>query len=319
MKGHLAAIGITFILVLPVRESLLAPALGQLVSVECCITYGDLLTIGECLSGPVVTEVPDGCGPVGTCVISFGENQDVAAYACAPDQPGIPHPPRAYCTDWSLEGVEPEHECLADHNSGLDLFATVDADGDGDLDLRDVALFLETLEPVPRVRQSKAHVVSVECCLPAVELLRIGECMSGPGLTHAPGTCRFPASCTIGFSEPVYPGDFLHHLCGTGPPEPPDPADAFCASWYQTGEPAADVCEVDFASGVGSFVTFDSDGDGDLDLADLAVYQREFGSPTEPRIRPPGFTSPDDQSASRRLEEVDNSTSARASLLKSSR
>lgn len=259
------------------------PALGQLVSSKCCISRDELLTFRDCLSGPVSTQIPDHCYRAGTCVIGFGENQDTADVLCTPDQPGIPDPPRGYCTDWSLEGVEPEYECLAHHNSGFDLFTFWESDGDGDLDLRDVAWFLTTLdmyEPVPRLRQSNAHIVSVECCFPAGELLRIGEGMSGPGWAIEPEALGYTPRCRVGFSEPVEPGDFLYRLCGTGPPDPPGPPDALCTSWQLVDEPVAQMCEVSLGSYMSSFVTFDDDGDGDIDLTDFAHFQIEIGSPT---------------------------------------
>ena len=251
---------------------------AQLVSVECCHYEGDLLKIGHCTSGPNATQLPEDCQPPGNCVLGFGANTELMGLLCAAEQPELPDEPRAMCTSWVLDDAPVVDECVASPATGINLFTIYDADRDGDLDLRDVAAFQELFHGIPNPTQSDAMLVRVECCFPEASLLSLGLCLSGPGVLDAPPECDSQAACTLGFSDTVQVGDFMHRLCRPESTTTIGPSDFFCSSWVEEGVPIVQSCEATEASGVGSWLVFDDDGDGDLDLVDFASLQRIFES-----------------------------------------
>jgi len=249
---------------------------GQLVSVRCCIEQPDLGRIGECISGPDDTSLPSSCPPAAICVLAFGNNTEVMESLCDPTQPVQPIPVRGYCSQWVDENFVVVHECTAKLNASINLFAVFDDEQDGDLDLWDLAVFNQDYDSVPKLEQSDAVVVYVECCVPEGVVRNIGACLSGPGGTTIPTACDAAANCVVGFSALVEVGDWLNKLCASGPRVPPDPSTSYCFSWQSEEIPIVHLCPGSHISGLAMFVVSDSDGDGDVDLCDFAVFQREF-------------------------------------------
>jgi hypothetical protein len=165
---------------------------------------------------------------------------------------------------------------VAADNAGIDLFTLLDSQGDGDFDLRDFALFQEGFGTVPKVIQTESRIVSVECCYPEGHVRGIGLCLSGPGVSSAPGACESGALCEVGFSEPVELGDYMYELCSSGPVVMPDPSESFCSAWLKEGSEPVQTCRAAYAQGVSPFIVFDNDGDADLDMFDFASFQINF-------------------------------------------
>lgn len=254
---------------------------GQVISVRCCIEQPDLERIGECVSGPGDTSLPSSCPPAATCALGFGSNADLMESLCDPAQSAQPVPVRGYCSEWSDDNSVAVHECTAGLNPSINLFAVFDDEQDGDLDLGDLAVFHQVYDSTPKLEQSDAVLVYLECCVPQAVVKAIGNCLSGPGETALPGTCNAAANCIAGFSAPVEVGDWLNRLCASGPIVPPDPSNSYCSSWQSEEIPTVYLCPGSHISGLAMFVVSDSDGDGDVDLRDFAVLQREFEPPTD--------------------------------------
>jgi len=198
------------------------PSEARLVSVECCISEGNLTRIGECLSGPDNTRVPQACGSIGTCVLGFNADTALPEEMCDWTQPDIPDEPRAMCKSWVSPENSAAQKCVASPNTDFNLFETFDADYDGDMDLRDMAALQQIYHSLPKQIQGEARLVFVECCVPGTDSLPV---------------------CTLGFSGPVEPGDYLHELCRPGPPSNPDPDGSTCYSWTAGYVPVAFLCE----------------------------------------------------------------------------
>jgi len=247
---------------------------AQLVSVECCHYEEDLLKIGQCASGPGETQLPENCEPPGHCVLKFGANAELMGLLCDAEQPELPEESRAMCSSWVIDYAPVFDECIASAAAEIDLFSVYDADSDGDLDLRDIALFQELFREIPNPTQSEATLVYVECCFPEATLRSLGLCLSGPYGVEAPPDCDAKAACTLGFSDTIELGDFMYRLCRPESTTTPGPADRFCSSWREEGIPIVQYCEATDAAGVGSWLVFDDDDDGDLDLRDFASIQR---------------------------------------------
>lgn len=250
---------------------------AQLVSVSCCTEQPDLEKIGECVSGPGDTLQPSSCPPAATCVLGFSDNSELMGSLCDPEQVIPPIPFRAYCSEWVDEASTVLTQCVAKSNASISLFAVYDDDQDGDLDLQDFAVFDQVYDSVPKLEQSDAVVAAVECCVPDSVVRAIGDCLSGPGGTTIPNACDRTATCVIGFSALVELGDWQYKLCASGPAALPDPSTSFCDSWQAEGIPITHSCRGSRIAGNSFFVISDSDGDGDVDLADFSVFQREFG------------------------------------------
>jgi len=138
---------------------------AQVVSVDCCVLEEHLLQVGECLSGPDGTETPSTCRSAAICVLGFGPDNLLTGVLCDPTQPVPPDEPRGYCVSWVNDRLQVTNRCVAAEAAGLNLFTMYDTDGDGDLDLTDIAVFQQTYQSVPKRVQSDAVLVSVECCL----------------------------------------------------------------------------------------------------------------------------------------------------------
>jgi len=255
------------------------PVWAQLVSVRCCTEQADLERIGECISGPGNTSQPTSCLPAATCVLGFGDNAGLMESLCDPEQVLSPTPFRAYCSEWVDETATVVKQCVAKSNASINLFTVYDDDLDGDLDLQDLAVFDQVYDSVPKVEQSDAVLLSVECCVAESVVRAIGECLSGPGGTTIPSACDRTTTCVVGFSALVELGDWQYRLCTTGLPELPDPLTSYCVSWQMEGIPITHFCRGSRIAGNSFFVVSDSDGDGDVDLADFSVFQIEFGLP----------------------------------------
>lgn len=256
------------------------PASAQLVSVRCCTEQADLERIGECISGSGDTSQLTSCPPAATCVLGFGNNTGLMGSLCDSEQVIPPSPFRAYCSEWADESSTVTHECVAKPNASINLFAVYDDDQDGDLDLQDLAVFDQVYDSVPKLEQSDAVLVAVECCVPDSVVRAIGDCLSGPGGMTIPSACDGTATCVVGFSALVELGDWQNKLCASGPAVLPDPSMSLCHSWQTEGIPLAHSCRGSHIAGNSFFVVSDGDGDGDVDLADFSVFQREFGIAT---------------------------------------
>lgn len=215
-------------------------SIAQVVSVKCCISEGNLTRIGECLSGPDDTRIPSICGSIGTCVLGFDEPVDATGVLCDPAQPHIPDDPRAVCISWLVQEPTVAQECVASPNTDFNLFETFDADQDGDLDLRDMAVFQRTYQSVPKQVQSDARLVFVECCVPAAGM-GVGQKRIS-GADAAEDAAGSQPVCTLGFSGLLEPGDYLYELCRPGTtPKPPE--GSTCVSWSAADVPVAFLCE----------------------------------------------------------------------------
>lgn len=200
-------------------------AAAQVVSVSCCISEGNLTRIGECLSGPENDTFPPGCGSIVTCVLGFGGDTAIMDVMCDPARPELPDEPRAVCKSWTATEAQVTQECIAVPNTDFNLFEMYDADGDGDMDLRDAAAFQKIYQSVPKEVQSEARLVYVECCVPA-----------GGGADTTP-------TCTLGFDGVIEPGDYMYELCVPGSFPTPHTPGLLCESWSVGYVPAMYLCE----------------------------------------------------------------------------
>lgn len=235
MKSQTLQIALVSLLVI-------APGAAQVASVKCCISEGNLIRIGECLSGPEHTDAPPACGSIGTCVLGYGADTTLMPEMCAPGQPDLPDEPRAVCWSWMADNVPITRQCVAAANTNFSQFDIYDADRDGDLDLRDIAVFQQIYKSVPNEVQSDARLVFVECCTPASEQGSTDGVYLEPHMANDPLAAGSLPFCTLGFSAPVGPGDYLYELCRPGP-APESKADADCFSWSVKGIPVVQYCE----------------------------------------------------------------------------
>jgi len=255
------------------------PASAQMVSVRCCSSQADLEKVGNCISGPGDPSRPPACAVGATCVLGFGANVETMGGLCDPDRPTIPDLSRGYCSSWADEEATIEHECVALPSTGISLFEVFDDDQDGDFDLLDLAMFFEAYNSVPKQIQSDARLVSLECCVPESVIRDIGVCLFGPGGGTIPAACTHDMHCTVGFSLPVEVGDYLYRLCASGLSVTPDLSDGICTFWQDPATPSAFECPVSKRAGLSLFVVSDADDDGDVDLRDFSVFQRESEFP----------------------------------------
>jgi len=245
---------------------------GEPVDRACCVRTDELQEIGLCVSGPRAFERPSECGETGRCYIAVGggaSGVDSGESGSGGDQAqsaGFLHP-RAYCSS-SFKEQDVQSTLIGGY--GIDLFTVFDDDQDGDLDLRDVAVFMETYEPAPKRVQSDARMVAAECCFSIEDQRGVGVCLSGPGVNHPIASCENQGRCVVGFDGVVGPGDLMYKLCSVAPFVDLDPAATECASWSFDGPPVTFTCNASYIAGVTPFSTFDADGDGDFDLGDLA-------------------------------------------------
>ena len=268
---------------------------AQLVSVRCFTQQADLDRIGDCVSGDGNLMQPLTCPAGATCVLGFGGKVQLMPALCDPEDPDIPDPSRAYLSSWTDPTTPVWQECVAKPQASVSLFSVFDDEvraavntrprraaaqvSDGDLDLADLAVFLQVYDVTPKLVQSDAVLAYAECCVHESVIRNIGQCLSGPRVTTAPFPCDGVATCVAGFSEPVEIGDYQHKLCASGEPVLPGPSDAVCVSWQAEGVPAAHLCPARNIPGSTFFIVSDADGDADVDLADFAVFQREFAAP----------------------------------------
>ena len=248
---------------------------AQVVSVECCISEGSLTRIGQCLSGPDNTTFPPSCGSIGTCVLGFDADTALASEMCDPAQPEIPDELRAVCRSWVAQEASVTQECVASPNTDFSHFEMYDADRDGDLDLRDMAVFQEVYRLLPLRTPSRARLVSVECCISEGNLTRIGECLSGPDNTNIPQTCGSIGTCVLGFDTNT---TLLPDMCDLRQPDIPDEPRAVCKSWVVPESVVAQECVASPHMDFNLFEMHDADSDGDMDLRDMAVFQEGYRS-----------------------------------------
>jgi hypothetical protein len=246
---------------------------AQVVSVECCISDGNLTRIGACLSGPANAMIPHTCGSIGTCMLGFGPDTTLMDAMCDPDQAYPSDEPRAVCRSWVAAGTSVTHECVAKPNTDFNLFAMYDADHDSDLDLWDIAAFQMVYRSLPTLTPSDARLVSVECCISEANLTRIGECLSGPDNTRAPAACGSIGTCVLGFNVDTAVPD---RMCDWTQPAIPHEPLAVCKSWVAPESSAAQRCVASPNTDFSPFEMFDADDDGDMDLQDVAGLQQIY-------------------------------------------
>lgn len=247
---------------------------AQLVSVQCCSEQGDFENITDCVGGTNVLVRPALCRPAATCVLGFGPDASFMDGLCAPLQ-GIPIFDRGFCSSWSDDSIPVVQQCVAIPNADITMFEVYDDDQDGDLDVADLAMFKQVYAGVPKLTQSDAAVVAVDCCIHDAVLPQIGECLSGPGVTTQPPGCALRPACVTGFSAPLETGDWLYRVCALTP-VPPASDTSHCVSWQSSGEPVVFECPTVPTLAPSFFVLADTDADVDVDLRDFAVMQREI-------------------------------------------
>lgn len=231
MKSQILQMALVSLLVI-------APGAAQIVSVKCCISEGNLIRIGQCLSGPGDTDAPPACGSIATCVLGYGADTALMPQMCAGDQTDLPDEPRAICSSWIADNVSVVSQCVASADTNFSPFDIYDADRDGDLDLRDIAVFQQVYESVPNEVQSDARLVFVECCTPASD-------QGSPDSEIATDTLAAGSLpvCTLGFSGALGPGDYLYELCRRGSTPKAVAVAAECFSWSEEGVPVVQWCE----------------------------------------------------------------------------
>lgn len=121
--------------------------------------------------------------------------------------------------------------------------------------------------------QGLAQIVSVKCCISKGNLARIGECLSGPGDTTVPLACGSIGTCVLGFGEDT---TFMGKMCDSELIDIPDEPRAVCKSWVAPDALVSQECVASTNTDFNLFETFDADLDGDLDLWDIAVFQRNY-------------------------------------------
>jgi len=113
----------------------------------CCVQTNELQEIGLCMSGPGGLQRPIDCGEAGRCYMAVGggvstSNPDGSWAVNAAGLIALP----GYCSsDFQADNIQGTPR----GGSEIDLFSVFDADQDGDLDLKDISVFLETYEPAP--------------------------------------------------------------------------------------------------------------------------------------------------------------------------
>ncbi len=252
---------------------LAAQGYAQVVSVECCISDGNLTRIGECLSGPQNATIPPTCGSVGTCVLGLGTDTALMNRMCDPEQAPPSDEPRAVCRSWVAAETPVTQECVASPKTDFNLFAMYDVDHDGDLDLWDIAAFQSVYRALPTQMPSEARLVSVECCISEANLTRVGECLSGPDNTRVPQACGSIGTCVLGFNVDTALPD---KMCDWTRPAIPNEPLAVCKSWVAPETSSAQKCVASPNTDFSPFEMFDADTDGDMDLRDMAALQQIY-------------------------------------------
>lgn len=123
-----------------------------------------------------------------------------------------------------------------------------------------------------------AQLVSVECCVDDAEIARIGECLSGPGETQLPPGCESVSTCVLGFGGAVLTSNLVSGFCDPTSPDLPDfsPGEG-CSFWRNDTTPMTQQCVAAAdETNLNLLLMFDSDEDKDLDMRDVASFQREF-------------------------------------------
>jgi hypothetical protein len=210
------------------------------------------------------------------CVLGFRENVELMSALCDSQRPVTRPPERAHCASWADETALAVQECVAKSQPSVNLWSVFDDEGDGDFDLVDLAGFQDVYQVTPKLVQSEAVLVAVECCVPESVIRNLGACLSGPQETNLPAECEASTDCVYGFSELIEIGDWQYTMCTSKPPVLPDPFAAYCISW-DGGVSVTFICHAAHLPGHSLAILADDDGDEDVDLADFATFQREFG------------------------------------------
>ncbi len=120
-----------------------------LAQLECCVPESIIRGIGQCLSGPGVTAQPPPCNGMASCVAGFSAPVELGDWLfglCGPPPLVPPDPATSYCLTWHEKGVSAVQFCPASSPPGNNPFVVSDADGDADVDLFDLAVFLRDWE-----------------------------------------------------------------------------------------------------------------------------------------------------------------------------
>lgn len=257
------------LIILAIASVLSSSASAQLVSAQCCTVDADLDAVSGCYSGDGNTTRPEGCARGATCVLGFAapdaQSEMLRDRLCDPAVVEIPVFTQGFCSAWQAEDAEVSLWCVAKKEFSADIFATMDDDGDGDLDETDLALFEEVRTVVPKLVQSPAVLTGVECCAPPDEYR-----LSGPGVPAEP----LVAHCVVEFSDEVVLGDYLFNLCSETSEGPYVPLNSLCTSWRFSDAASTFSCPATAAYAQAFAIVCDLSGDGDADLRDFAIYQR---------------------------------------------
>lgn len=247
-------------------------ARAQVVSVRCCTEQSDLEKIGTCLSGPDSTNLGVGCATASVCVLGFGEDSSLMPLLCNPDATDVPTFLRGFCSESDEPSATIYAECVGRSIFGADLSGLYDDDSDGDLDLADLAGFMTAYDVTPKLEQSDAVLVSVECCVSEAVVQDLSLCLTGPGPVSGPFPCERADACTLGFSQAIEPGDLQYKQCRPDLPLPDPTESAICESWSDGSVPPAFRCAAAHFSTFRDVSLLDGDADGDVDLHDAAMF-----------------------------------------------
>lgn len=122
------------------------------------------------------------------------------------------------------------------------------------------------------VAPSAAQLVSVQCCAVQADLERIGECLTGPEERDEPPQCPTAVQCVLGFGVD---SGLTPALCDPDAKDATFPSQASCDGWSSSGE-VITTCLARDAGFASLFDVSDNEGDGDVDLYDLVVFQNGY-------------------------------------------
>jgi hypothetical protein len=111
----------------------------------------------------------------------------------------------------------------------------------------------------------------VQCCSVEADFAIIDQCVGGTSVLARPAACAPAATCILGFGPD---GAFIDDLCGGATSVPF--TNGFCSSWSEGSIPVVHQCVAIPSASVTMFEVWDDEQDGDLDAADMAVFDEVY-------------------------------------------